>query len=530
MRSDQEFKHETKPLCDEDPEVKSEKGIPVNVLKVETNPIDKLIEHSSSWYKLKRLVAWLILIKDKLKAKDKDYVDRRITVKLLNRAEHVILQHVQCTFLEEEYNSLKGSSQVKKSSSIYKLSPILINELICVGGRLQTSNIPDFEKHQIIIPKDSRLNELVVRDVHEKGHTGTEHTLARVRRKYWLIKGRVKIRNYISKCVTCKKLYGKVSQQKMAPLPSDRLDDTAPPFTYTGADCFGPFLVKLGRKTVKRWACLFTCLVMRAVHVEVINCLDASSMIQAIQRFAARRGKPKVIRSDNGTNFHAADRELRKAVKEMLNDDKLKNYLIREDIEIIWKFNTPAASHHGGAWERLIRSVRRALSAVIRTHSVKTHLDEEQLSTLFCLAEAIVNDRPITRNSDTANDLEALTPNHILLLRRGMPFLGKDEQVNVYGRRWRQVQSLASQFWSRWRREYLPDLQIRQKNSVPQANVKVDDLVLLLDDQSPRSKWPLGRIEEVIEGRDGLIRTVRVRTQKGCYARPITKIVSLEDI
>ena len=147
----------------------------------------------------------------------------------------------------------------------------MINELICVGGRLQTSNIPDFEKHQIIIPNDSRLNELVVRDVHEKGHTGTEHTL--VRRKYWLIKGRVKIRNYISKCVTCKKLYGKVSQQKMAPLPSDRLDDTAPPFTYTGADCFGPFIVKLGRNTVKRWACLFTCLVMCAVHVEVINCL-----------------------------------------------------------------------------------------------------------------------------------------------------------------------------------------------------------------------------------------------------------------
>ena len=226
LRSYQEFKHETKPLCDEDPEVKTEKGIPV--LKVETNPIDKLIEHSSRWYRLKRLVAWLILIKDKLKAKDKDDVDRRITVKLLNRAEHVILQHVQCTFLKEEYNSLKGSSQVKKSSSIYKLSPILINKLICVGGRLQTSNIPDFEKHQIIIPKDSRLNELAVRVVHEKGHTGTEHKLARVRKKDWLIKGRVKIRNYISKCVICKKLYGKVSQQKMAPLPSDHLPTLEP--------------------------------------------------------------------------------------------------------------------------------------------------------------------------------------------------------------------------------------------------------------------------------------------------------------
>ena len=78
------------------------------------------------------------------------------------------------------------------------------------------------EKHQVIIPKDSQLNEMIIKEIHKKGHTGTEYTLASIRRKYWLIKGRTKIRSFIRKYVTCTKLFGKVSQQKMAPLPPDR--------------------------------------------------------------------------------------------------------------------------------------------------------------------------------------------------------------------------------------------------------------------------------------------------------------------
>ena len=118
-------------------------------------------------------------------------------------------------------------------------------------------------------------------------------------------------------------------------------------------------------------------------------------MIQAIQRFKARRGKPKMIRSNNATNFQSANKEMQQQVESVMNNPKLKDNMAREEIELKWKFNTPAASHHGGAWERPIRSVRRALSAVIQNHSNKTHFDDEQLYTLFCLAESIVNNQPI---------------------------------------------------------------------------------------------------------------------------------------
>ena len=94
----------------------------------------------------------------------------------------------------------------------------------------------------------------------------------------------------------------------MADLPEERLDASTA-FTNVGIDYFGPFLVKIGDRNEKRWCCLFTCLTMRAVHIEVVPKLDTDSCLNAIMRFIARRGKPNTIISDNGTNFVGAEKE-----------------------------------------------------------------------------------------------------------------------------------------------------------------------------------------------------------------------------
>ena len=155
-------------------------------------------------------------------------------------------------------------------------------------------------------------------------------------------------------------------------------------------------------------------------------------------------------------------------------------------------------------------------------------MDDEQLMTFLCIVESIINSRPITRNPDDVSDSEALTPNHILMLRRGPPVMGTFEKADLYGRRWKQIQWLASVFWRRWLKEYIPNLQIRSRWAEIQRNLKVDDLVLILDEQKPRSLWPLGRILEAIKGRDGLVRTVRIKTGQTVLTRPITKVVFLE--
>ena len=166
--------------------------------------------------------------------------------------------------------------------------------------------------------------------------------------------------------------------------------------------------MKIGRRQEKRWCCLFTCLTIRAVHIEVVPKLDSDSCLNAIARFIARRGKPRTIISDNGTNFVGANKEMRAYIAEW-NEQAIEERLLQE--EITWKFNPPAAPHFGGVWERLVRSCKKAMYAVLGTRSVT----EDVLATTMCLVEQILNGRPLTPVSSDVSDLNALTPNDFLI-------------------------------------------------------------------------------------------------------------------
>lgn len=131
------------------------------------------------------------------------------------------------------------------------------------------------------------------------------------------------------------------------------------------------------------------------------------------------------------------------------------------------------SSHHGGVWERCIRTVGMVLNAVLKGQT----LDDEGLSTLMCEVEAIVTSRPRTKSSDDPSDCEALTPNHLLLLRSGpcLPTGSFSKEDSHSRKRWRQVQYLAEVFWRRWIREYLLKLQARQKWVNPSRSFAVGD-------------------------------------------------------
>ena len=153
----------------------------------------------------------------------------------------------------------------------------------------------------------------------------------------------------------------------MVELPKERVTPGDPPFMYVGIDCFGPLEVKQGRSHVKRYGCLFTCLTMRALHIEILHSLSADSTINAIRRFISVRGCPKEIPSDNETNFTRADKELRNAV-EQWDHHKISNFCVQREIK--WKFNTPAASHMGGVWERMVQTTKRVLKSLLKEQIV----------------------------------------------------------------------------------------------------------------------------------------------------------------
>ncbi|KAK2874939.1 hypothetical protein Q8A73_024345 [Channa argus] len=366
---------------------------------------------------------------------------------------------------------------------------------------------------------------LILQDIHERiGHGGRNHVLSTLRQRYWIPNAISAIRKILSSCRTCRRLHGATGRQQMADLPLSRVLPDEPPFTRTGVDCFGPFTIKRGRTTAKRYGVIFTCMATRAVHIEVAASLDTDSFINALRRFIARRGQVLEIHSDNGTNFVGAERELKRSLEEW-NMSKIENRLTQSGIK--WMFNPPSASHFGGVWERLIRSVRKVLSATLKDQS----LDEEGLQTLLCEVEAILNSRPITTPSDDPNDLEALTPNHLLLLKT-QPSIpqGVFQEDDLYSRRrWRQVQYMADLFWKRWVKEYLPELQRRQKWTHAKRNFVPGDIVLIVDESAPRNSWVIGRIIHAIQDERGLVRQVRIKTRTNEFDRPITKVCLLQE-
>lgn len=496
-----------------DPEVKN--AVTVNMIKIENSmePMTQLINYNSDWSKLKRAVAWIVKVKESLRnlkeerkgasrtirevkgnlekkglkleqhmKKYKTTLQRKSpTLDNLDVAESEIIQFSQRSHFGEEIKVLQKGRQLSNSSQLFKLDPFIQDGTLRVGGRLNKSAMPENAKHLAIISKHSKVATLILRDIHQRtGHYERSYVLAQLRRKYWIPQANSAIRKIINKCTVCRRMSGKVGEQKMADLPEDRLLPDKPPFTNTGVDYFGPFDVRHGRGTVKRYGVMFTCLTLRAVHIEVAASFDTDSRINTIRRFVCRRGQVTIMRSDNGTNFVAAEREMKEAIQQ-LDNDKIEKVLQPRGIK--WIFNSPAASHQGGVWERQIQTVHRILNSLLKEQV----LNEDCLQTVLCEVESIINGRPLTNVSDDVNDVEPLTPNHLLLLK-SQPIMppGIFSKDDTYARkRWKQVQYLADLFWTRWTREYLPLLQERQKWSKHRRNFRTGDVVLLVDSSSP---------------------------------------------
>ena len=230
-----------------------------------------------------------------------------------------------------------------------------------------------------------------------------------------------------------------------------------------------------------------------------------------------------MIYSDNGTNFRGAETDVVNALKTW-DQERVGRKLLQRNIQ--WYFNPPAASHQGGVWEWLIRSIRRILHAVIGEHLV----NEETLTTFLTEVEKILNSRPITRVSSDPSDLEALTPNHILLLRQNpcsAPCELKDS--DKFRARWKHVHILSNEFWTRWVKEYLPMLQERQKWLKQKRNFKVGDLVIMKDANLPRGQWPKALVQEIFPDSDGVVRQVLVKGAAGVFRRDIRKLCPLEE-
>ncbi|XP_062714717.1 uncharacterized protein LOC134291231 [Aedes albopictus] len=312
----------------------------------------------------------------------------------------------------------------------------------------------------------------------------------------------------------------------MAPLPKVRLTPFIRPFTFVGVDYMGPFLVKIGRSSVKRWICLFTCLTIRAIHLELVHSLSTASCIMAFRRFVARRGAPSEVFSDNGTNFVGANRQLAEEKRKLdkINEGCASTFT---NAQTQWHFNVPVAPHMGGPWERMVRSVKVAMRAISDN---PRHPSDEVIETIMLEAEAIVNSRPLTYVPLEDVHQDALTPNHFLMYGSTgikQPTTKPDCDGNVLRDSYKLTQRIVDGFWSRWTREYLPMLTRRTKWFEPTKPLEPGDLVVVVDENS-RNSWERGRILETYPDKSGQVRRAKIQTSRGVFSRPAVKLAVLD--
>ena len=412
------------------------------------------------------------------------------------------------------------------------------NGVICCVGRFEHSDLPKQTKCPQLLPRGSWLTRLIVEDCHRRLlHAGLEQTLAMVRKQYWIPRGRVEVRWILHECQVCRAVEGGPYRlPKMPSWPRERVSQSNP-FTFVGVDYFGPVLVFSRDGVVQKiWVVLFTCMSIRAVHLEMVYDMTTQSFLNALDMFISTRGLPKCLVSDNALQFRLANR--------VLNDKSIQweEHCVQRGI--LWKYIPELSPWAGGFYERMVGLVKRCLRKSIG----RLRLTAEEFRVYLAKAGVLVNSRPLTYVGSDLNRGRVLSPSDFLTQNSPvglLPQIREDDGDPDYSESkdsakclldlWQKQQKEMEGFWKLFYNEYLPSLRERKelefrraKRSVPQEP-EVGDIVLLLEKLRPRADWRIGKVQEILPSRDDKIRAVRVLLPNGhCVVRSPKLLYPLE--
>ena len=479
-----------------------------------------LVQRYSSYRKLLHVVGWLFrAVHNFWAVRRKTPLDRsqQLSISALERAELFLVTESQARAFAEEVSMLGASppQALKTSSNLTSLVPFMGSDgALHVGGRLERAPLPAAQRHPILLSSKDRFTVLLVQHAHLLlSHGGPTVLIAHFGEKYFVQGMRMLARNVCKQCVICRKVSAKAQTQLMGQLPPARVTPAAA-FSQTGLDYAGPFILKRGYtrnpQKVKAYLCIFVCMATKACHIEVVSDQTTAAFVAALKRFCSRRGRPKDMYSDNGSNFRGAYNHL-EGLKKMLESAKespiIQAYL--QEGLTTWHFMPVKAPHFGGLWESAVRAAKLHLKKVVGEQV----LDFEEMTTVVSQIEACLNSRPLGQvYSHSADTVTPLTPAHFLIGRSMMAYPDPAVTLKItLTRRWMLCQALVQSWWRRWQVEYLQTLQARQKWRKPQPNLKEGDMVLLTDSNQFQEQWTLARVITLYPGPDGYVRTVDVK-------------------
>lgn len=484
-------------------------------------------KYHNSFPKMQRIFAYVNRF---FKFKKGVKYSEELTPQELKAGTQFLIRNIQFVHFAVEYKTLQRKENILPSSKMYSITPFMDSEgLIRVGGRLQHSFLSFEAQHPIILPRHHPFTASMVLYYHQQLlHAGPQCLLAYIRQQYWPIGGRKAISSIINKCVTCFRLKPNISQHIMGSLPPDRVQPSRA-FCTTGIDFCGPFYYKSEVRTrspLKCYICIFICFSTKAIHMELVQDLSTSSFLASLKRFISTRGKPNTIWSDNATNFVGAKNELAE-LRQLFFDQKHVKEIHQQCLEdgINWKFIPPRSPHFGGLWESAVKSAKYHFYRAVG-QSVLTF---DELRTLVCQISAILNSRPLCPITEDPEDLEVLTPAHFLVGAPLTTILEPDiTELNINRlSRWQHVCHIQQIFWRKWSSSYLSLLQERTKWQSTKSKITKGAMVILKEENVPPMKWQLGRVVDVIPGKDDVVRVALVKTSNNLSRRAVTKLAVL---
>ena len=480
----------------------------------------------SSYHRLLNVTVYVLRFINNLKARIKKDIDNimsgRITVEEIKAVETLWLFDTQ-----KRFRSLESFKKVEQSLGVY----VDDDGLLRCRGKLGNAPVPEESKFPILLPRDSYVTDLIVRNCHQQVlHSGVNDTLNEIRSRFWITRGRQFVKKILHKCVVCRKVLGPSYKLPAPPhLPSFRMCG-GPALDNVGTDYAGPLYIKDPSDTarsIKAYIVIFACCTSRNIRLELVQSMKAETVLMCLRRYVSHRGIPLLIVSDNAQNFKTS----KNILKEIFDSEKVRSYLLQKKID--WDFLQAKSSWWGGFYECLIQVVKRVLRKLLRN----ARLSYEELLAVLTESECTINSRPLTHMTSDEFDGVPLTPSHLLYGRRIQSLPDAQPKTREFiTRRMRYVAVLLGHFWKRFNKEYLLSLREFHNLAIKECSFDViskGTVVSVQEDNQPRGSWKLGKIEEVHTGNDGKVRGCKVKvitnTGKPSFInRPINHLYPLE--
>ncbi|EGT60120.1 hypothetical protein CAEBREN_32382, partial [Caenorhabditis brenneri] len=455
--------------------------------------------------------------------KTKEYVESRKIARLF-----IIVDH---------YSDAKNRMALEPPPQFH---PILTEEGVYRHRRpFSNSEHPghnDEMKSPIIIIHKHELARLIVQESHTNlRHEGVKNVVCDVQRRYWILKIGHLVKSVRDRCVTCRRIHAPPFQYPYAEfLPPIRSQIVAP-FAFIGLDYFGPLYYKSSEGKGKIWVLLVTCIVTRAIHLEIVQNNTTYSFVTSLGRVFARRGVPQTILSDNAPTFKLGYSIINTDIRTLANKSAtLTSYLADREIDI--KLITPFSPWQGGIYERLVGLVKNMIVKILGPNV----LSLLELESLLIESEGILNSRPITPNQQDLVDSAAIRPIDYLIPNTRLVIPGDHTSVvdtiktgdteKLTRKLLASTNAVREKLWNFFSEEYFLFLRKSANRAKAHSKLKpaVGQVVLVPKDLVKRHKWPIGLIKELITSSDGKVRSVMVKVGKNVVERSVNQLIPLE--